>query len=183
MTYWKCLAIGMIAAASLSTFATDAMAAGTKPAPKPAVSATAPAVTGATPPPSTAGLPEDKATSNRPAEQNWLKVCDVIAAGKKAAGQRSCMLRQVIVANQQFLGSFLLRDDPSRGVVLTLHDLGMAARIAHRIVVLADGAVLADGSPDAALTPEVLARAYGVEARYHAGPGGPAFELIGRLRR
>ena len=114
MSYWKCLAVGVVAAASLSTFATDVMAAGTKPAPKPAVSATAPAVTGATPPSSTAGLPEDKATSNRPAEQNWLKVCDVIAAGKKAAGQRSCMLRQVIVANQQFLGSFLLRNDPSQ---------------------------------------------------------------------
>ena len=38
----------------------------------------------------------------------------MIPAGKKAAGQRSCMLRQVIIANQQFLGSFLLRRDPSQ---------------------------------------------------------------------
>ncbi len=75
-----------------------------------------------------------------------------------------------------------VRDDPGRGVVVTLHDLGMAARIAHRIVVLARGAILADGTPGEALTPEVMAQAYGVDARYHAGPGGPAFELVGRLK-
>jgi invasion protein IalB len=41
--------------------------------------------------------------------QNWLKVCDPIADGKKA-----CIMRQVVVANGQFLGSFLLRDDPGQ---------------------------------------------------------------------
>ncbi len=72
--------------------------------------------------------------------------------------------------------------DAGRGAILTLHDLGMAARIADRIVVLADGAVIADGAPADALTPDILARAYGVEARFHSGPEGPAFELIGRLK-
>ena len=41
--------------------------------------------------------------------QNWLKVCDPIADGKKA-----CIMRQVVVTNGQFLGSFLLRDDPGQ---------------------------------------------------------------------
>ncbi|MBN9314279.1 MAG: invasion associated locus B family protein [Devosia sp.] len=41
--------------------------------------------------------------------KNWLKVCDPIADGKKA-----CIMRQVVVANGQFLGSFLLRDDPGQ---------------------------------------------------------------------
>lgn len=41
--------------------------------------------------------------------QNWLKVCDPIDGGKQA-----CIMRQVVVANGQFLGSFLLRDDPGQ---------------------------------------------------------------------
>ncbi|MEO6015362.1 MAG: invasion associated locus B family protein [Devosia sp.] len=43
-------------------------------------------------------------------EQNWLKICDPIDGGKQA-----CIMRQVIVTNNnQFLGSFLLRDDPGQ---------------------------------------------------------------------
>lgn len=41
--------------------------------------------------------------------KNWLKVCDPLEGGKKA-----CIMRQVVVANDQFLGSFLLRDDPGQ---------------------------------------------------------------------
>jgi invasion protein IalB len=41
--------------------------------------------------------------------ENWLKVCDPLEDGKKA-----CIMRQVVVANNQFLGSFLLRDDPGQ---------------------------------------------------------------------
>ena len=52
--------------------------------------------------------PAAPATPATPA-QNWLKVCDPLADGKKA-----CIMRQVIVANGQFLGSFLLRDDPGQ---------------------------------------------------------------------
>lgn len=43
------------------------------------------------------------------ASQNWLKVCDPLPDGQKA-----CLMRQVILANGQFLGSFLLRDDPGQ---------------------------------------------------------------------
>lgn len=41
--------------------------------------------------------------------QNWLKVCDPLEDGQKA-----CIMRQVVLANNQFLGSFLLRDDPGQ---------------------------------------------------------------------
>jgi invasion protein IalB len=42
--------------------------------------------------------------------QNWLKICQPIKDGKRA-----CILRQVVVtSNNQFLGSFLLRDDPGQ---------------------------------------------------------------------
>jgi invasion protein IalB len=43
-------------------------------------------------------------------DQNWLKICDPLEDGKRA-----CIMRQVVVtANNQFLGSFLLRDDPGQ---------------------------------------------------------------------
>lgn len=48
-------------------------------------------------------------TAPRDPNQNWLKVCDPLEDGKKA-----CIMRQVVVANEQFLGSFLLRDDPGQ---------------------------------------------------------------------
>lgn len=44
-----------------------------------------------------------------PAQQNWLKVCDPLPDGKQA-----CIMRQVVLANGNFLGSFLLRDDPGQ---------------------------------------------------------------------
>ena len=42
--------------------------------------------------------------------QNWLKICDPAKNGQKV-----CIMRQVVVTqNNQFLGSFLLRDDPTQ---------------------------------------------------------------------
>jgi invasion protein IalB len=114
MTLKNYLVAGVLAAVLGSTpFAANA-AGGAKPATPAAPAATAPAAPGTTPQSSTAGLPQDQETANRPAQQNWLKVCDPIPAGQKAAGQRACILRQVVVANNQFLGSFLLRDDPGQ---------------------------------------------------------------------
>lgn len=73
-----------------------------------------------------------------------------------------------------------LVEDGERGVVVTLHDLDMALRLADRVLVLAGGEVLADGSPIAALTPDILARAYGVEARVFEGAHGPMIEIVSR---
>jgi iron complex transport system ATP-binding protein len=73
-----------------------------------------------------------------------------------------------------------LAHEDGRGVVLTLHDLPLALRLSDRVLVLAEGAVLASGPPQSALTPEVIRRAYGVDARVVAGSQGPMLELIGR---
>lgn len=70
--------------------------------------------------------------------------------------------------------------DQAVGVIVTLHDLSMALRMADRIIVLADGGVMADEPPATALTPEVLKRAYGVEATLTQGPGGPLIDVIRR---
>src|SRR5690606_41642496 len=86
-------AVAALMLSSLSAFAQDAAPAVEAPA------AEAPAaVDAAAAAPAAAG-----------ANQNWLKVCDPLADGQKA-----CIMRQVVLANGQFLGSFLLRDDPGQ---------------------------------------------------------------------
>lgn len=47
-------------------------------------------------------------------------------------------------------------------VIAVLHDLGLAARFCNRLIVLADGAIVADGAPADVLTPELLAAVYRV---------------------
>jgi len=71
--------------------------------------------------------------------------------------------------------------EDGQGVVMTLHDLGVALRLADRVVVLQGGGVIADGAPLEALTPAVLAQAYGVEAAIVPGLSGPLIELIGHV--
>jgi iron complex transport system ATP-binding protein len=82
----------------------------------------------------------------------------------------------------QFDTAALLRGlaGKGRGVILTLHDLPMALRIADRVVVIAEGRILADDAPTKALAPDVLAAAYGVHTRLIEGAGGPMIEIIGR---
>jgi iron complex transport system ATP-binding protein len=61
----------------------------------------------------------------------------------------------------------VLRAEAGRGaaVVVSLHDLGLAARFADRVVVLAGGKVAADGPARVALRPEIIDAAYGVGFR------------------
>ena len=56
----------------------------------------------------------------------------------------------------------------------------MALRMADRVLVLAGGRVLADGAPRDALSPEILAQTYGIEARTAEGAAGPMIEIISR---
>ena len=67
-----------------------------------------------------------------------------------------------------------------RGMVVTLHDLTLAARIADRVVVLSQGRVVADGAPDVALTPAIFEQVYGVTARLRSGEAGMVVEVVGR---
>jgi iron complex transport system ATP-binding protein len=65
------------------------------------------------------------------------------------------------------------RADAGQAVLASLHDLPLAARFAHRVVVLDHGSVAADGAPLEALTPEVLRRVFGLTADWIEGPDGP----------
>jgi iron complex transport system ATP-binding protein len=54
------------------------------------------------------------------------------------------------------------RDHTARGdgVVVVLHDLAVAARHVHRVVLVAAGGVVADGPPDEVFRAELLSRVY-----------------------
>lgn len=71
--------------------------------------------------------------------------------------------------------------DGGRTVVAAVHDLGLAARFADRMLVLAGGTLAADGPPADVLTPERLASAFGVAAEVSAGPDGPALRYLAPL--
>ncbi|MFC5384709.1 ABC transporter ATP-binding protein [Aquamicrobium segne] len=60
-----------------------------------------------------------------------------------------------------------------RGVVASLHDLGLAARWCSRIVLVAQGRVIAEGAPAEVLTPERLRAVYGVSAFFAEAGGAP----------
>lgn len=59
-----------------------------------------------------------------------------------------------------------------RVVVVVLHDLALAARYADRVVVLSAGRLAAEGPPEVAITPAVLAEVYGVAARVETCSAG-----------
>ncbi|HYD23267.1 MAG TPA: ABC transporter ATP-binding protein [Croceibacterium sp.] len=60
------------------------------------------------------------------------------------------------------------------GVVLVLHDLALAVNHADRVLVLDRGRLAADGPPEQALAAEVIARVWGVPARWLGEPGARA---------
>ncbi len=54
--------------------------------------------------------------------------------------------------------------------VAAIHDLNMAARYCDRLVLLSDGKLLADGSPDEVLTPSTIESAFGVTSAVYRDP-------------
>lgn len=52
-----------------------------------------------------------------------------------------------------------------KGVVVVMHDLALAARYADRIILMKEGAILADGSPEEVLSGENVQSAFNVGTR------------------
>jgi ABC-type cobalamin/Fe3+-siderophores transport system ATPase subunit len=84
----------------------------------------------------------------------------------------------------QFEAADLLRSlaTQGHGVVLTIHDLALAARIADRVVVLQHGRIVADGTPEEALTPPTMREVYGIDAQWLSvrERGRPLIAIHGR---
>lgn len=58
-----------------------------------------------------------------------------------------------------------------QGVVVVLHDLALAMNHADHVLVLKDGRLVAEGPPQAALTPETIEAVWGVRAAWLGEPG------------
>jgi iron complex transport system ATP-binding protein len=69
-----------------------------------------------------------------------------------------------------------------RGVVASIHDLGLAARSCSRLVMMQAGRVVADGPPREVLSDDNLARVFGVRGFHAETPDGPVFQPMGVVR-
>ncbi|TCS12670.1 ABC transporter ATP-binding protein [Caulobacter sp. BK020] len=74
----------------------------------------------------------------------------------------------------QLLTLDLLRAEAAAGaaVVVTLHDLGLAARSCDRVLVLDQGRVAAEGAPRQALSSDVLAKVFRLDGALVETPAG-----------
>ncbi len=135
--------------------------------------------------------------ADRAAVERALEACDVAQFRNRPAthlsgGERTRVLLARALAGEP---SLLLADEPvagldpghqlevmetlrdlaasGTGVVVVMHDLTLAARFCTRLVLLHDRRIAADGSPAAVLTPDTLARCYGIRA-YHGSADGNA---------
>jgi iron complex transport system ATP-binding protein len=110
------------------------------------------------------------------------QVADPALAGRTARG--ALLLDEPVAAldlARRLEALDVLRGVAARGiaVLLVLHDLDLAARVADRLVVLDAGAVAAAGPPAEVLTPGLLARVFGVKATVAEAPWAPGRPWIG----
>ena len=77
----------------------------------------------------------------------------------------------------------LVRELVARGMtaIAAIHDLHLAARYCHSLVLLSGGRVLTDGSPEEVLTPDNIEAAFGVRAVVYPDPmtGALTLSLMG----
>lgn len=91
------------------------------------------------------------------------------------------------IAHQVDLLDLLAELNEARGttVVMVLHDLNLAARYAHHLVVMCEGRLVREGSPAEVLTADCVREAFGMEAEVIVDPisGSPLVLPLGRHGR
>jgi iron complex transport system ATP-binding protein len=65
-----------------------------------------------------------------------------------------------------------------RSVLLSIHDLGLAARHCTRLILLGQGGLVADGEPASVLSAENLARIFNIEAFFAHNDHGPVYQSL-----
>ena len=100
------------------------------------------------------------------AQETPLLMADEPIAGLDPAHQISTMQ------------SFKRLANAGRSVLVSLHDLGLAARHCTRLIVLGGGRVVADGAPGDVLTPALIRDTFGITAWYEQTPQGPVFQPL-----
>jgi iron complex transport system ATP-binding protein len=71
-----------------------------------------------------------------------------------------------------------LREESEITVVVVLHDIQQAARLADEMVALKDGAIQACGTPEEVVTQELLAEVFEIDAEVDLTPRGPRIEPL-----
>lgn len=98
-----------------------------------------------------------------------LLIADEPTAGLDPAHQIALM--EMIVARTHCQGL----------AIVTVHDMGLAARWCNRLLVLHNGTLVADGAPADVLVPDMFARVYGVDVSVAPGTMGPVVHTLGLI--
>ncbi|MHA7827302.1 MAG: ABC transporter ATP-binding protein, partial [Roseovarius sp.] len=72
--------------------------------------------------------------------------------------------------------------EAGKSALVSLHDLGMAARHCTRLVMLSEGRLVADGPPAEVLTPQRLADVFGITAWYRDTDQGTVYQPLEVIR-
>lgn len=67
------------------------------------------------------------------------------------------------------------------GVIVVLHDLNHAIRVADEVLLLCDGRIIAQGPPAEVLTPQRIAATYGVSSHIGTTPNGVRFIVTSQM--
>ncbi|MFC7078433.1 ABC transporter ATP-binding protein [Haloarcula halophila] len=71
-----------------------------------------------------------------------------------------------------------LREESDITIVVVLHDIEQAARLADEMVAIGDGEIQARGRPDEVVTEELLADVFEIDAEVEQTPRGPRIEPL-----